>query len=364
MNRKSSKLERLPSSPSQFMTKTRSQLSFDPWTGSKEEETNVSETVPKPSSTVEGNRIARLSRKLFARPEVAEDEPKKEIQSANNIATASAGNRNSRNLFFSRSESSDSDKVRDSVDPGTPSTPNRFSRKFFAPQTINLMRSSSKTFNSSDSSQEEAEGYKVRSLRDSPDIRSSQEDWQLSPTTLQRFLPRRDEGSQGSQLSSERQLSDDSYKRVSRGFFAPRKSVSKLSIEAVDPNLMDRFQKVVLDRELREPLVEQLLASHSDGGSAKIRFVTAVNEYERTTNKNEKIAKGRKIMSVFIQRDGIFQLSGLRVEDQDSTSELDNLLLIRTGISAELISNPIIKSYLESLDDSLFRAAPPSSNES
>lgn len=91
---------------------------------------------------------------------------------------------------------------------------------------------------------------------------------------------------------------------------------------------------------MRDQLAARLLALLIEGGNTKVRFVAAVNEYERTSGKTEKAALGRKIVSTFIQRDASFPLAGISIDDEDIG--LESLPLVRATVTVELLSNPVV----------------------
>jgi hypothetical protein len=340
MNRKSSKLERQATSQNKFETRTRSALSFDINTDDQDKPS----TTPQPSPTLKS--VARISRRLFtARTDSSSGDSH---SNGKKDGERSPNGRYSSRALSPRSnlQSGDSSEVeRES------SSPSRSSRKFFS-KSMSLLKSTSKQQSSnSDNSIDD---------NDSLHGRGKVEEFQLSPQTVNRFFSRTEAAGSTGEVSGS---SDTPSKRISgRGFFSPRRSAagrgndggeaslpSGSPIQA-DPVTMILFQKVMAHRPLRDELVQILLASHTDGLPAKVRFVSAVNEYEKTSNKADKVAKGRKIMTVFVQKDAMFPISGLSAEDQDVGAELDNLLMIRTAISCELVANPSVKKFLDGLD--------------
>jgi hypothetical protein len=108
----------------------------------------------------------------------------------------------------------------------------------------------------------------------------------------------------------------------------------------------------MLDRDLREQLVDVLLASHVDGGNTKVRFISAVNDYEKTTNKSEKANKARKIISTFIQKDATFSIATLSLDYDVDVNANGELVLFhaRSQVTFELLSSPIVLDFLRSLE--------------
>jgi len=70
-----------------------------------------------------------------------------------------------------------------------------------------------------------------------------------------------------------------------------------------------------------------------------------VNEYERTSNKSDKLALGKKILTTFIQRDASFPLAGIIIEEEDIA--LESLPLIRAMVTVELLENKLVLDALK-----------------
>ena len=122
----------------------------------------------------------------------------------------------------------------------------------------------------------------------------------------------------------------------------PKKAVTDLS----------RLDKYLQDRELRDEIVNQLLSSHSADGSTKVRFVTAVNDYQHTKNENEKKLKAMNIVALFIQEGSKFQIQGIpRVYEKDMVKcRFKNLLIIKELILRELLKNAVVVEFLKSAE--------------
>ena len=73
---------------------------------------------------------------------------------------------------------------------------------------------------------------------------------------------------------------------------------------------MKSLEKIILDRGKRQELILKLLPIKVDY-SVKVRFCSAVREYERVADKVDRKAKARKIVSLFVQNGSMFQLSGI-----------------------------------------------------
>ena len=73
---------------------------------------------------------------------------------------------------------------------------------------------------------------------------------------------------------------------------------------------MLNLRKVLQNRFTRNRLINKLLPIKADY-SVRIRFCSAVEEFESTKDKIEKKQKARKIVTMFVQPGSLFQLSNL-----------------------------------------------------
>ena len=89
---------------------------------------------------------------------------------------------------------------------------------------------------------------------------------------------------------------------------AGRQSSKRLPHPDVEEKKL-RLDDMVSDPKIRTEFISSL--ADNKELAVKVRFVAAVNEYERTSNKTEKKAKGNKIVSMFIQDGSLFQLTGI-----------------------------------------------------
>jgi len=122
----------------------------------------------------------------------------------------------------------------------------------------------------------------------------------------------------------------------------PKKSTSDLS----------KLESYLQDRELRDEIINQLLSAHSDG-PVKIRFVSAVNDYQNTPDQIVKQKKARNIVAVFVQEGSKFHLPDIPIAyEQDLVkSRFKNLLLLKELMLRELLKNPIVTQFLKSAED-------------
>lgn len=102
------------------------------------------------------------------------------------------------------------------------------------------------------------------------------------------------------------------------------RTLSKLSVgsvELAEPRVVDPvilanmglLQLVIADKTLRQTLISTSLALTDPklGFIEKVRFCSCVVEFKRETSPELKLAKGRKILSIFVECGSNFQCSGI-----------------------------------------------------
>ena len=105
--------------------------------------------------------------------------------------------------------------------------------------------------------------------------------------------------------------------------------------------LLINFMK---DRKRRNLLVLELISERSNN-SIKVRFCSAVAEFESVKDKFEKRAKGRKIVSMFIQNGSMFQLQGVPYQAEQSLitgKNFDELTAIKLLMIHDLAKCPTV----------------------
>lgn len=113
-----------------------------------------------------------------------------------------------------------------------------------------------------------------------------------------------------------------------------------------------RLEALLADRNIRNELVMDLLASHSDY-VLPLRFVTSYAEYRSTLDKKERQMKGRKVLSTFLQPGSMFQLKCIPDEDLVQI-RIEHLGMVKTFLLSEMVKIHIVSQYLT-------RYAPPPS---
>ena len=129
-------------------------------------------------------------------------------------------------------------------------------------------------------------------------------------------------------------------------FFSP---VLKCIVENHAQPISDlsRLETCLQDCGLRAEIVNHMLSTHSDG-IVMIRFVSAVNDCQNTTNEDEKLFKARRIVALFVQDGSKFQILGIPIEMLKSRFE--NLLLVKELVLEKLLENPIVYQFLKSAE--------------
>ena len=142
-------------------------------------------------------------------------------------------------------------------------------------------------------------------------------------------------------------FSRKSFKKVK---FLPRLgSKERLPTLEVTEN-MDRLNDIIADRKMRQELVSALLAMR-DSSAVKIRFIAAADEFERTTGKIEKKAKGNKIVATFVQNGSMFQIPGIPaplVQALESY-KLDKIADLKNFILDDLVRNETVAKLMKEM---------------
>jgi hypothetical protein len=331
--RSSSKLERVPS-PLQMGTRTRSALSFDidnatsderqsTETGRQTQQDSKGPAAEKQASSTDAPRSgisSRLSRKFLFN---TKSDGSTSESAGDSSREASPKRSSSRGLFTMRAGGGDDSTVKNVDSPKG----DRKSRGFFSPKSLSLLRISTKASDYAQAQDEEETTGAANGV--------VQSEAASSGSTL--FATTDSTDSSGSPSAAVR----------SARFF--RKSAPPIKLpDDMDPQLLDELELVLSDRDKRDRLVEHLLAEHVDGGSAKVRFMSAVGEYDRTVAKSEKALKGKKIVSTFLQRDAPFPLQGLPREVLAAAS-VDTFPLLRVRVAIDLLSNPTTAAVVKQL---------------
>jgi hypothetical protein len=101
---------------------------------------------------------------------------------------------------------------------------------------------------------------------------------------------------------------------------------------------------VLADREVRNELVMDLLAAHSDF-VLPLRFIAAYNDYRCTSDRKERQMKGRKLLSTFFQPGSMFQLRS--IPDEDLTQvRTEHLGMVKNYFLSEMVKMQLISDYI------------------
>jgi len=76
---------------------------------------------------------------------------------------------------------------------------------------------------------------------------------------------------------------------------------------------MINLQRIISDKNHRQRLIELLLPLDGDS-SVKVRFCSAVEEYQREKDKEERTRKGAHIVKTFVKQGSMFRLTGIPKE--------------------------------------------------
>ena len=122
---------------------------------------------------------------------------------------------------------------------------------------------------------------------------------------------------------------------------------------AVNTSALERALK---DSLLRDNLVDRLLAEHCGECCIWLRFIIAVNDYERTHSWKRKHEKGRRIALLFVKNGSKYQLTGIQAPSWHRSnlrrtrfSQFSYLVKLKGIVCAELLKNPVVQRYLQEL---------------
>ena len=148
-------------------------------------------------------------------------------------------------------------------------------------------------------------------------------------------------------------LSTGSQKIVGRirsmaNIYSDRRS-SDLS--SSDEPELGSFEKALLDPAIRSNLIDALLSSHMRDATLQVRCVNAIHEFQKTTNNQERKAKGAKIISLFVDPDSNYRLSYIPIDVETRLllkhEQYDSLVALKSFLLSQLQSNRIVTEFLQ-----------------
>jgi hypothetical protein len=110
-----------------------------------------------------------------------------------------------------------------------------------------------------------------------------------------------------------------------------------------------KLDNLLADREIRNEIVMDLLASHSEY-VLPLRFITSFSEYSHTHDRKERHLKGKKIISMFFNPSSAFHLKSIP-EDDLSQVKIEHLGMVKVYFLAEMVKVPLIIEYLANHSD-------------
>lgn len=119
--------------------------------------------------------------------------------------------------------------------------------------------------------------------------------------------------------------------------------------EELEPlDQIQQLERILHVRESRNELIDELLITHSTD-VIRVRFLCAVYEILRTTDKQKQRAKARKLVQAFVARGGKYYLDNIPPGCRSDLLHLRQrgFEQVRNIISRELCRNPIIRRFVE-----------------
>lgn len=121
------------------------------------------------------------------------------------------------------------------------------------------------------------------------------------------------------------------------------------------------LERLLNDEAMRNELVQHLIGKHSSNVTFKIRFLLAVNDFQRTKAKKEKKFKAEKIVNLFFDPESSYYLQGLpehlstefqKISKRKAFQHQEALILIvKNYVFEELKSHQVILDYLLNLNE-------------
>lgn len=117
-----------------------------------------------------------------------------------------------------------------------------------------------------------------------------------------------------------------------------------------DAQLLDQLRSILRQPKLLQQLIGRSMALHADM-CMRLRFCSAVNEYQSTVDPAVKLAKARKIVAMFVQNGSMFQLDNLPrdLQNRQVWRSYHDLDALKNGYEYELISNERISAAIRAL---------------
>ena len=111
----------------------------------------------------------------------------------------------------------------------------------------------------------------------------------------------------------------------------------------------EKLEKLLLDIELRDDLMDNLRSHHKPELVRKIQFLIALQDYQETQDKNKKRIKGKKLVTWFFQDKSQFKLTGIPNTLQHDIRRLKlekNLDAVKEIFLTELLTNTEVCKFL------------------
>jgi len=113
---------------------------------------------------------------------------------------------------------------------------------------------------------------------------------------------------------------------------------------------MINLQRIICDAGYRQRLVELLVPLDGES-SVKVRFCSAVEEYQREKDKKLKKKKGYHIVKMFIKKGSMFRLKSVTKEQETSlrAKKYEVLETLKNVILDELVLNKVVAKTMNDI---------------
>jgi hypothetical protein len=117
-------------------------------------------------------------------------------------------------------------------------------------------------------------------------------------------------------------------------------------------NVAHKLDIVLSLPETRNDLVDQLLATQGLDDVLKVRFLCAINESLRTTDRKERAAKAAKVVDIFIKESSKFHIQAIPTQYRNDllNSRFEVVIPVKNLIAAELAKNEAIAALFAKHD--------------
>ena len=116
----------------------------------------------------------------------------------------------------------------------------------------------------------------------------------------------------------------------------------------------ERVKKLLRNREQSNELVLQLISKQSSRVALEIRFLTGLQDFKSTIDREQRAEKGKILIELFFSRNSRYRLEGLpiSVEKDLLRFKLEKLEIVENIMITELMKSFHVMKFLNHLEES------------